>query len=86
MMISIPHPGHPLHAVHPDHPGYPVPVIQSVLQGRVYHRFGIFVLLFIVGVFLYARNRGPPPECLLGRMTGGVIQRRSHDIIRLATA
>ena len=46
----------------------------------------IFVLLFIVGVFLYARNRGPPPECLLGGMTGGVIQRRSHDIIRLATA
>ena len=25
-----------------SHPGYPVPVIQSVLQGRVYHRFGIF--------------------------------------------
>ena len=37
----IPHPGHPVHA---GHPGYPGPVIKSVLQGRVYHRFGIFKL------------------------------------------
>ena len=35
----IPHPGHP---GHPVYPGYPVSVILSVLQGRVYHRFGIF--------------------------------------------
>ena len=36
----IPHPGHPVHA---SHPSYPVWVIQSVLQGWVYHRFGIFL-------------------------------------------
>ena len=35
----LPHPGHPVHA---SHPGNPVPVIRSVLQGRVYQRFGIF--------------------------------------------
>ena len=40
MMNMIPHPGHPVHA---GHPGYFVPVIKSVLQGRVYHRFGIFI-------------------------------------------
>ena len=28
------------------HPGYPDPVIQSVLQGRVYHCFGIFSVFF----------------------------------------
>ena len=36
---DISHPGHPVHTIHP---GYPVPVIRSVLQGRVYHLFGIF--------------------------------------------
>ena len=36
----MPHPGHPVYA---GHPGYTVPVIKSVLQGRVYHRFGIFM-------------------------------------------
>ena len=40
---KIPHPSHPVHA---SHPGYPVPVIRSVLQGRVYHRFGIFCNFF----------------------------------------
>ena len=39
-MMIINSPGHPVHA---GHPGYLVPVIHSVLQGRVYHRFGIFV-------------------------------------------
>ena len=29
----------------PGHPGYPVPVIHLVLQGRVYHRFGIFEIV-----------------------------------------
>ena len=36
----MPHAGQPVHA---GHPGYPDPVIKSVLQGRVYHRFGIFM-------------------------------------------
>ena len=42
---KIPHPGHPVHASHPGHHGhlgYPVLVALSVLQVRVYHRFGIF--------------------------------------------
>ena len=42
MMVILGHPDHPGHPVHASHPGYPVPVIQSVLQGPVYHRFGIF--------------------------------------------
>ena len=37
------HPGHPDHPDEPGHPGYPVSVSQWVLQGRVYHGFGIFV-------------------------------------------
>ena len=36
------HPDHPGHPGQPGHPGYPVPVSQSVLQGGVYHRIGIF--------------------------------------------
>ena len=40
-----------------SHPGYPVPVIQSVLQGRVYHRFGIFLLLFILFITLCWRKK-----------------------------
>ena len=35
---SLPHSGHPVQAGHPD---YPVPAIQTVLQGQVYHSFGI---------------------------------------------
>ena len=31
-----------VHVGHPGHPSYPVPVTLSVLQGRVYHRFGFF--------------------------------------------
>ena len=41
-MMIIPHPGHRVQA---SHPGYPVPVIRLVLQGRVYHRFGIFYII-----------------------------------------
>ena len=37
-----------MHAGHPDHPGYPVPALHSVLQGRVYHRFGIFYVYFSI--------------------------------------
>ena len=33
---------------------------------RLYLSYVIFVLLFIVGVFIYAMNCGPPPECLVG--------------------
>ena len=53
--LKIPHTGHPVHTGHPDHPGYPVPVIHSVLQGRVYHRFGIFFREKepFLGVFLF---------------------------------
>ena len=36
---------HPGHSVHTGHPGFSVPVLHSVLQGRVYHRFGIFSFL-----------------------------------------
>ena len=57
------HPGHPGHSGHPGnpghphHPGYPDdPVSQSVLQGRVYHHFGIF---FVVKVWqLFGQNLG----------------------------
>ena len=44
------HPDKPDNTTHlyypgdPGHPGYPVLVTQSVLQGRVYHRFGIFFM------------------------------------------
>ena len=41
-IIKQSHPGHP---VHTGHPGFSVPVLHSVLQGRVYHRFGIFSFL-----------------------------------------
>ena len=37
----IPHPGHPDHV---SHPGY----IRSVLQGLVYHRFGIFLVFSLI--------------------------------------
>ena len=40
MIIISAHPGHTVHA---SHPSYPVSVIQSLLQGRVYHRVGIFL-------------------------------------------
>ena len=36
------HPGHNYHPGHHDHPDHPGSVTQSVLQGQVYHRFGIF--------------------------------------------
>ena len=32
--------------------GYPVPALHSVLQGRVYHRFGIFSSYVQMGIFL----------------------------------
>ena len=48
----LPQPGHPVHA---GHPGYPVPVIQWVLQGQVYHCFVFFAsLVFFIASWYFA--------------------------------
>ena len=65
------HAGHP--AGQPGHPGYLVPVIHSVLQGRVYHRFGIF-FFFTSEVPRNLRDRGLQWEILTIHSSGFIIK------------
>ena len=50
--------------VHAGHPGYPILVIQSVLQGRVYHRFGIFISIKCIGAGGSMTKYGFAKDCV----------------------